>query len=190
MMDSVRHTVLVTVVLTGLIAPFPTAHADTPSPLYGLVDAAAQRLQTADPVAAFKWVDGGSIEDAPRVGQVLDAVGADATRQGIDEAFVRAAFSDQIHATEGIEYTRFGQWKLDPAVAPTTAPDLSESRTAIDGFNRSIVNEMAEHWDLLRGQGCEQAMNDARTAVVADRHLDPLYDQALTFATHSYCDGW
>lgn len=178
---------LVGIVLCGLIGVAPAAQADYLNPLYGLVDAAAQRLQTADPVAAFKWVDGGSIEDAPRVKQVLDAVGADATRHGIDEAFVRAAFNDQIHATEGIEYTRFGQWKLDPAAAPVSAPDLSESRTAIDGFNRTIVDEMAQHWDLLRGPGCGQAVNDARTAVVADRQLDPLYDQALTFATHSYC---
>lgn len=41
-------------VLTGLIGATPTAHADNPNPQYRLVDTAAERLQTADPVAAFK----------------------------------------------------------------------------------------------------------------------------------------
>ena len=187
-----RHTVLLFAgtVLTALIgiAPIaPTAHADPPSPLYRLVDTAAQRLQTADPVAAFKWVKGGPIDDPPRSRQVVDSVGADAKNQGIDPQPVRTIFTDQVHATEGIEYTRFGQWKLDPAAAPTTAPDLSASRDAIDGFNHHMVTEMALHWDSLRGPTCGQERDDAVRAVVTDRALDPLYQQALTFATHSYC---
>jgi chorismate mutase len=118
---------------------------------------------------------------------VVDSVGVDATKQGIDPQSVRTIFSDQVHATEGIEYTRFGQWKLDPAAAPTTAPDLSASRAAIDGFNHQMVSEMALHWDSLRGPACGLQRDDAVRAVIADRQLDPLYQQALTFATHSYC---
>ena len=185
-----RHTVLFLAgtILTGLIGTAPAAHADEPSPLYRLVDTAAQRLQTADPVSAFKWVKGGPIEDPPRSRQVVDSAGADATKQGIDPQPVRTIFTDQVHATEGIEYTLFGQWKLDPAAAPTTAPDLSASRAAIDGFNHQMVNEMALHWDSLRGPACGQLRDDAVRAVIADRQLDPLYQEALTFATHSYCD--
>ena len=130
---------------------------------------------------------GGPIDDPPRPRQVVDSVGVDATKQGIDPEPVRAIFTDQVHATEGIEYTRFGQWKLDPAAAPTTAPDLSASRTAIDGFNHQMVSEMALHWDSLRGLSCGQQRDDAVRAVITDRQLDPLYQQALTFATHSYC---
>jgi chorismate mutase len=173
--------------LTGLIGTAPIAYADEPSPLYRLVDTAAQRLQTADPVSAFKWVKGGPIEDPPRSRQVVDSAGADATKQGIDPQSVRTIFTDQVHATEGIEYTLFGQWKLDPAAAPTTAPDLSASRAAIDGFNRQMVSEMALHWDSLRGPACSQQRDDAVRDVIADRRLDPLYQEALTFATHSYC---
>jgi chorismate mutase len=185
----VRHTVLllVTTVLTAPIGVAPIARADDPSPLYRLVDTAAQRLRTADPVAAFKWVKGGPIDDPPRSRQVVDSVGVDATKQGIDPQPVRTIFADQVHATEGIEYTRFGQWKLDPAGAPTTAPDLSASRAAIDGFNHQMVTEMALHWDSLRGPACGVQRDDAVRAVIADRQLDPLYQQALTFATHSYC---
>jgi chorismate mutase len=165
----------------------PSAHADATGPLYRLVDTASQRLLTADPVAAVKWVDGGSIEDAARVRQVLDNVAADARDRGADEAFVRRAFENQIHATEGIQYVRFGQWKLDPAAAPTSAPDLSESRSAIDGFNRTMVSEMTDQWPVLRSPGCHAALDDARQSVIAARGLDPLYQQALDFATHTYC---
>jgi chorismate mutase len=186
----VRHSaaLLVGALLSTSIAVAPAAAADEQSPLYDLVDAAAQRLQTADPVAAFKWVEGGSIEDPARVKQVLDGVSADATSHGIDPQVVRRAFTDQIHATEGIEYARFGQWKLDPGAAPTTAPDLSTSRATIDGFNRTMVDGFAERSDSLRSPVCGRDLADAERAVVADRRLDPLYEQALAFATHSYCD--
>ena len=165
----------------------PLAHADD-DPLFRLVDTAAQRLQTADPVAAVKWLKGGSIEDPARVDQVLTAVGAQATASGADPAFVQKVFTDQIHATEGIEYLRFSQWKFDPATAPTTAPDLSESRTAIDGFNRTMVAELAAQQGLLHGPGCAAAVDAARAQVVTNQHLDALYQQALTAATRNYCN--
>jgi chorismate mutase len=174
-------------VLIGLLSPVPTAHADDPSPLYQLVDAAAGRLQTADDVAAFKWVDGGPITDPPRVKQVLDNVSADAAAHQVDPQYVKQVFRDQIGATEGVEYTRFGQWKFDPGSAPTTGPDLSASRATIDRFNRTMVNEIAAQWDSLHGPGCWGDLAQAQAAVVGDRQLDPLYQQALSFATHSYC---
>jgi chorismate mutase len=186
--NPIRLTVLAAAgALIATCGAAPAAYAADSGPLYRLVDTAAQRLQTADPVAAFKWVNGGSIEDGGRVGQVLDTVGVDARDRGLDEAFVRRAFTDQIHATEGVEYTRFGQWKFDPAHAPTAAPELSETRTAIDGFNSAMVIEMAARRDVLFGPGCATALDDARGGVAAARALDPLYRQALDVATSSYC---
>jgi chorismate mutase len=183
-----RRVVLVAAgVLVAMSGAVPVAYAAAPGPLYHLVDTATQRLQTADPVAAYKWVNGGSIEDRARVGQVLDTVGADARDHGIDEAFVRQIFTDQVHATEGVEYIRFGQWKFDPAHAPTAAPGLSETRTAIDGFNGAMVAEMAAQRDVLFGPGCAAALDEARAAVATARALDPLYRQALDVATSSYC---
>ena len=88
---------------------------------------------------------------------------------------------------KSIEYSRFGQWKLDPAAAPTAAPDLTSSRAAIDGFNQEMVAEMAVRWDTLHAPTCAAHLSAARDAVVAARTLDPLYVQALEFATHSYC---
>jgi chorismate mutase len=152
------------VLVTGsmLVGAVPVAASAEPaSPLYLLVDTAAQRLATADPVAATKWLNGAR--------------------------YVRAVFTDQIGATEGIQYTRFAQWKFDPPTAPTTAPDLSASRTAIDGFNEVMVDEIALQWNSLRGPSCQAEIREATDAVAAARALEPLYRQALSSATRSYC---
>lgn len=161
--------------------------AAQPGPLVPLIDAAAQRLQTAEPIAANKWITKGAIEDAARAGQVLDAVTADATARGVDPQRVRRIFTDQISATEGIEYARFSQWKLDPAAAPTVAPELASSRTVIDGLNRTIVEQLAMNWPVLRSPDCPARVSDAIGAVATARALDPLYRQALSFVTRSYC---
>jgi len=175
------------VLLAAQVSVAPAAAAQPFLPLQQLVDTAAQRLATADPVGAAKWINGGPITDPERAHKVLDAAGADATAHGIDPAYVRVVFTDQIAANEGIQYTRFGQWKFDPNTAPTTAPDLSSSRAQIDGFNKTLVNEIALHWNALHSQGCAQDLADAKAAVVGARGLDPLYQQALTSATRSFC---
>ncbi len=176
---------------TALAVPatpaIPRSAADSPSPLDQLVDAAAQRLQTADPVAAVKWQTKGDIEDPPRVNQVLAAVTADANTRGVDSAYVTQIFNDQINATEAIEYSRFAQWKLDPATAPASAPDLSASRSTIDALNRQMVDQMASRWDLLHSPACAPALRGAKNTAIASRQLDGLYQQALGFATRSYC---
>ena len=174
-------------VLIAVAAVQAPARADDTNPFLELVDAATQRLQTADPVAASKWKTGGSIEDPQRVDQVLAAVGADAKGRGVDVDYVRQIFTDQVHATEAIEYTRFAQWKLDPGSAPSIAPDLSSSRTIIDRLNAEMVEQVAMHWPVLHSPDCTGALDDARTTIAESRQLDPLYQQALSFSTHSYC---
>jgi chorismate mutase len=164
-----------------------TADAEPTNSLYKLVDTAAQRLATADPVAATKWINGGPITDSQRADQVLDAVGADASAHGVDAGYVRTIFTDQIAATEGVEYTLFGQWKFAPTTAPTTAPDLANSRAAIDGFNKTMVDEIALQWNSLHSPGCSAELQDATDTVATARGLDPLYRQALSSATKSYC---
>lgn len=163
------------------------AQAEPVSPFYRLVDTAAQRLETADPVAAFKWISGGDITDPQRVDAVMAAVNDDASAHGVDAQYVATVFTDQINATEAIEFTRFSQWKFDPSTAPTTAPDLSESRSAIDGFNKTMVDEIALQWNSLHGPTCSTDFAAATDAVGSDRGLDPLYRQALSSATRSYC---
>jgi chorismate mutase len=172
---------------TLAVATAAGAAATAPSPLSALVDAATVRLQTADPVAASKWLAKGSIEDPARADQVLAAVTADAVSAGIDTDYVRQVFTDQIAATEAVEYGRFSEWKLDPSAAPTAAPGLSASRAAIDALNQTMVAEITSHWQELRSPECVVDRDDAVAAAAGAHQLDALYRQALDFATRSYC---
>lgn len=165
----------------------PVSADNTDTGLYDLVDAAAQRLQTADPVAAAKWVNGGAVTDPVRVQQVLEAVGAQAESAGLPTDFARQVFTDQINANEAIQYSRFAGWKLDPSVAPAWAPQLSESRQAIDALNGQIVSGMAQQLPVLRSADCPVLLESARTGVAGARQLDDLYRRALDAATRSYC---
>lgn len=175
------------VVVALAVSTAAHARADAASPLLELVDAAAQRLQTADPVAASKWINDMPIEDPPRVQQVLAAVTTDAAANHVDPGYVSQVFNDQINATDAIEYSRFAQWKLDPAGAPTAPPELSASRAVIDGLNHRMENEIALRSDVLHSAECAAELDDATNAVTIARQLDNLYRQALSFATRSYC---
>ena len=163
------------------------ARADSLSPLTELVDAAAQRLQPAEPVAAFKWTAHGAIEAPGRVQQELAKLGADASAKHIDPDYVARVFGDQINATEAIEYSRFADWKLNPASAPATSPDLSASRSTIDALNQTMLTHIALNEDLLHSPACAVQLDAARGDVIRARQLDSLYRGALSLATNSYC---
>ena len=84
MVGMIRRVVITVSVLLSAVGALPpgAARAEPSSALDDLVDAAAQRLQTADAVAASKWLTGGPITDPARVQQVLAAVTADAQAAG------------------------------------------------------------------------------------------------------------
>ncbi len=174
--------------VAAILLPTP-ARADPTGALTELVDTAAQRLQVAEPVAAFKWTTHDAIEDPGRVAQELAHERAEADAAGVDPDYVARVFGDQINATAAIEYSRFAGWKLNPADAPTAAPDLSASRSAIDGFNRTMLAQIVAHRDLLRSPDCGPQRDAARGDVIRARGLDDLYQQALSVATQSYCQG-
>ncbi|MGD1257382.1 chorismate mutase [Mycobacterium seoulense] len=187
-----RRTALVARCCGGMLAGLAIlaaapARADETSSLTGLVDAAAQRLRIAEPVAAFKWTTHGAIEDQGRAQLELAKMAAQASVQQIDADYVTRLFADQISATEGIEYSRFAQWKLDPGSAPTEAADLSASRSAIDDLNQVMLSQVVAHWDLLHSPACAAQLDAATRGVVRGRRLDGLYQRALALATRSYC---
>jgi chorismate mutase len=179
--------VLVALAALAAVPVATRAPADSTSPLTELVDAAAQRLQVAEPVAAFKWNSHGPIEDPGRVQQELTKLGADASAQHIDPNYVSRVFGDQINATEAIEYSRFADWKLNPERAPADSPDLSGSRSAIDALNQTMLTQVVVNWDLLHSPACGAQLDAARSDVIGARQLDTLYQRALSLATRSYC---
>jgi chorismate mutase len=171
-----------------LTAP-PVAHADTANPLTELVDAAAQRLQVADDVAADKWHTGAAIEDHARVQQQLASLAGAAEAQHLDADYVTRVFTDQIAATEAVEHYRFAQWKLDPATAPADAPDLAASRARIDGFNHAMLTQIGLRWEQLHTTGCPAQLGEAIRGVSDARRFGEFDRQALSSATRAYCVG-
>lgn len=165
----------------------PWSRADDINPLYALVDAAAQRLQTAGPVAATKYVTGGAVDDPQREQQVIDTVVSAAAAAHIDTGYVKDVFRNQIDATDAIEHALFADWKLGGSAVPTAAPDLTESRNTIDKLNHVMVDEIAANWDLLHSPTCAVNLEQAKNTIIAARQLDGLYQRALTYATRSYC---
>lgn len=168
----------------------PLAQAQGAGPLTALVDAAAERLQIADPVAAYKWSAHGDIEDPARVAQERATLREDALAEHVDPDYVERVFTDQINATEAIEYSRFAQWKLEPAGSNPPAPaDLSASRAAIDTLNTKILSQISLNWSLLNSPSCTREVTNARADVIRSRSFDNLYQRALTAATRSYCQA-
>lgn len=127
------------------------------------------------------------VADPSRVQQELDDLGVEATAAGIDADYVRAVFGDQIDATEAIEYSRFAQWKLDPAGAPTAAPELAGLRATIDDLNHLMMSQIGLHWDVLHSPACVDQLDGARNEVAGAHQFDDFYQRALSFASRSYC---
>jgi chorismate mutase len=184
----VRRVVVALLVSVAVhVVDAAVAAADGQSPLVPLVIHAAQRLQTADPVAASKFHTGGAVDDPAREAAVIEAVTSAATARRIDADFVQRVFRDQIDATDSLEHTRFAQWKIDPAAVPENAPDLSGLRDEIDRLNAAMVEDIASAGDVFRAASCPSDLAKAESAAVAARHLDELYGRALHFAVHEYC---
>jgi len=51
----------------------------------------------------------------------------------------------------------------------------------------TIVGEIAKQWSTLHSPSCRADLDAAVDAVAQARNLDPVYRQALAYATHSYC---
>ncbi|MDP7701886.1 MULTISPECIES: chorismate mutase [unclassified Mycobacterium] len=192
MLHGASRAILVTVAavlvgtLGGAVAP-PQGKAEGPDSLVMLVDALAERLAVAEPVAAFKWGAHAPIEDPARVEQELVALREDAASTDVDPDLVARVFRDQIDATEAIEYQRFAEWKLDPATVPPAPADLAASRAAIDALNTKILSHIALNRSLLGSPACPGLLRQARAEVTRQRGLDNLYQRALSTATASYC---
>ena len=90
-------------------------------------------------------------------------------------------------STVSLQYILFGDWKVDPAAAPASAPDLASTRATIDGLNQTMVAEIAQRWPDLQAPTCRAELGATIDEVTAHRGLDPLYRRALEYATHDYC---
>ncbi|WP_306338773.1 chorismate mutase [Streptomyces sp. KL118A] len=175
---------------TAVAAPAQPAAAASVGP-YGqlrpLADLSAQRLATADLVAAAKYGTDSPIDDPARERQVLDAVAGQAKEVGADpEATVRI-FRDQIEANKVVQRGLFRRWDADPSQAPEERPDLAEVRKEINRVNGELVRGIAASADARTAPYCGGVLTAAAVHVRHENRLDTLHSVALGRALPSVC---
>ncbi|MGW5115926.1 chorismate mutase [Streptomyces noursei] len=148
---------------------------------------AAQRLLTADLVAASKWISGAPIEDPDREQQVLEAMDAEAQRLGIDRAIVQRVFRDQMEANKYVQHHLHDRWHAHPDEAPTTAPDLSDVREQINALNASLLLAIRDTESLLAQPSCSSYRDHAHAIVVRELHLNSFHSEGLRIALSNLC---
>ncbi|WP_160112797.1 chorismate mutase [Mycobacterium sp. 3519A] len=158
-----------------------------PNPLIALVDLAAQRLQTAEGLAVWKFQAAENITDSRREQEVIDAAAQRAIANDVEPGYVRDVFRDLIDATVALQHGRFARWKLDPGSVPTGAPNLLACRRIIDAISRAAVDEIARRWTLLKSPTYRTELEDAKAIVIKSRQLDSTLQASLAYATRKYC---
>ncbi|MEV2250345.1 gamma subclass chorismate mutase AroQ [Streptomyces sp. NPDC050147] len=177
-------------------APQPAVSSSVPAGasyarLHWLADLAAQRLATADLVAAAKYGTDSPIDDPAREKQVLDDVARQARELGADpEATVRI-FRDQIEANKMVQRELHRRWDADPSQAPTPEerPDLAEVRKEINRVNGELVRGIAASSAARTAPSCRGLVVAAGVRVRSERQLDELHAMALGRALRSVCAG-
>ncbi|MFI8872545.1 chorismate mutase [Streptomyces sp. NPDC055243] len=157
--------------------------------LHPLVDLAAQRLATADLVAAAKYGTGSPVDDPAREQQVLDDVERQAREWGADpEATVRI-FRDQIEANKVVQRELHRRWDADPSQAPGPGerPDLAEVRKEINRVNGELVRGIALSSAARSASSCRGLVVVGAVRVRHERQLDALHAVALGRALPSVC---
>lgn len=162
--------------------------ADDPyARLHALSGLSAQRLATADLVAAAKYGTGSPIDDPARERQVLDAVARQAERIGADPEVTVRIFRDQIEANKVVQRALHRRWDADPASAPTERPDLAKVREEINRVNGELVHAIAASEPARTVPYCRGLLAAATARVGHERRLDALHAVALVRASRSVC---
>ncbi|MFI9650012.1 gamma subclass chorismate mutase AroQ [Streptomyces sp. NPDC052040] len=152
-----------------------------------LAGLALERVNTADLVAASKWISGQPIEDPVREQQVLDSMDAEAVRLGIDRPSVQRIFKDQIEANKLVQSELHERWRSNAGEAPTSAPDLGDVRDEINRINGELLTAIGASQPLLSTPQCSRIRVQAVDAVVRSQHPDDLHIKGLWRALKDLC---
>ncbi|WP_395372420.1 chorismate mutase [Streptomyces tubercidicus] len=186
-----------TVLLTGATgavaappAPSPAATAHSPyGQLRPLAALSAERLATADLVAAAKWGTGSPVDDPAREREVLNSVAEQARQFGADPAATVRLFRDQIEANKVVQRGLHRRWDANPAQAPTERPDLGQVRKEINRVNGELVRAIADSPSARSAPYCAPLLTVAAAQARHERQLDGLHTSALARSLRSVCGG-
>ena len=152
-----------------------------------VVTVVADRLATADAVAASKYLSKSGVEDPARERVVLDAADAAGASRRLDPAEVTAVVGDQIAANKVVQYGLLESWTDRPATAPTVPPDLAGIRTTLNAVTPRLIDALASAQPARTDPRCRGAVTAAAVRVAAARTLDTLHRRGLERALRSLC---
>ncbi|MFI5619743.1 chorismate mutase [Streptomyces sp. NPDC051567] len=147
----------------------------------------AERLATADLVAAAKWGTSSPIDDPAREQIVLDTVRQQALEAGADPQATVRIFRDQIEANKLVQHGLYSLWTADPSKAPVQRPDLAEVRKEINRINTALVREIAGSESARSAAHCRGVLALSAFQVRQEKRLDRLHTKALIRAVPSVC---
>jgi chorismate mutase len=126
-------------------------------PLLALID---QRLAISEEVARSKWNSGAAVEDLARENEIVEAIGRDAGRYGLDAAFAKSFFRAQIEASKLVQNARLAQWRATKQPPFADAPDLQRdirpqldrlTPLMLDALSRSLpALHLSSRWSASR----------------------------------------
>lgn len=197
-LTTLTATAAVALTATGTAVAVPVTGADASaapplsasrpgSALYPVVELSAERLATADLVAAAKWGTDSPIDDPAREQQVLDGVADRAEQLGADPDEIRTVFRDQIEASKVVQRGLFRRWTDHPAQAPTTRPDLAVVRQEINRVTAALVTALAGTAADRAALTCRPELALTALRVHHEDRLDALHTRALVRSLASVC---
>ncbi|TAM00862.1 MAG: chorismate mutase [Paraburkholderia sp.] len=135
--------------------PLSSARADgDDTALTNLIALVSQRLSLAEPIAHWKWEHHKPITDAPREAALLDDVQKRASAAGVDPAFARTFFRDQIDASTQMQKNLFETWRTSQGPSGE-APDLATvTRPQLDRLTGQLVGALARVQPLRASADC------------------------------------
>ncbi|MEU1208784.1 chorismate mutase [Nocardia sp. NPDC005825] len=160
-----------------------------------LVGLLAERLATADTVAAIKWEaavrDGGEpvIDDPGREAAIYDAMAQAGAERGLPGSLVRQVFEGQIEANKIVQRGLVTEWRYGLVAAQVPGTDLAGVRPVIDGLNNAILTELASERGEFAAPDCPERVAAGVVGVAGSKRLDALHTAALVRAATPLCGG-
>ncbi|WP_310630112.1 chorismate mutase [Paraburkholderia sp.] len=169
--------------------PAVVAHADgDDTALTNLVALVSQRLALAEPVAHWKWINHKAITDTPRENALLADVQKRAAAAGVDPAFARAFFRDQIDASTDVQNALFATWRSSqPPAEP--APDLATvTRPQLDRLTGQLIGALARAQATRMADDCPARVARAVANWKELTRYDSTRADAMTRALGHVCE--
>jgi chorismate mutase len=179
------------IVLSSLLIFTPaSARADgDDTALTSLIALVSQRLALAEPVARYKWANHQAITDTPREQALLADVQKRATRAGVDPAFAREFFQDQIDASKEVQNALFDSWRTTRP-PEGAAPDLATSlRPQLDKLTQSLIAALTRVQTLRAQDDCPTRVARGIDNWKSLTRYDNTRNAALTRALGHVCES-